>query len=808
MITVFSTIKFFDVSCHAWVDDVTLGFGTIDGQIRLYRETVAMEVVNLKSLQNDLIGDYDPKQSHVIKMFGNDQYLLVYVQIGVIFVFPAGNLKERWKNSKAIILNSVKVDTVCTFLHMDQSNDNILYGDNESISLCNVNYAEAICDNGLRLITAKNSAPIKQICYEHRSKIVAVLDRDGLILVTSMINKRTISHGFFKNAMAIAVLPHGQKLLLADSNTITVYHILFHELLKGETIWEEKVEALVQNQTSDKLAIANSSSLTVLAAEDFSQLFQINLESNQDIITLKWSTNSAYIGIIANKDTIYLIDAVEGKIIWFHEYKLRFFVDIAVDENMIFALGNKFTVARFLDKKELDSMNVHHEGVSFNSTSTTVITTPEAYFYGTKMGTLLKAQAENVENVQQIKMGDIKGISAMIWIASENIILTGHDDGNLMILNLNTENQSLPPKTDYENIVLCRVNTVERNKFLAKEFEVERNLIRKQAKRIFEEYKEKKEKEIKELNETLETNMQAMKEKIKVMENKYEASEAAKEEIIAKLKADFKNEINEQKLFYENMINDQIKASLEKDETNTKSMEKIQKMYKHDFQKLQHEWETKEKEFLKEISKNKTNTEKVRKKLFESESLRKMTIQQISDEEKKFYQTLRSLKQKYEEEQKHFAATIKDLKATILIIENEKGAEVQNVRQQKIRLEALSDELAENQNLFDEKNSLIEKQQEQITKLEKEVEKVNKQVQKLNQKTTIVSKDIEHEKHLRRNAESRLKTFEAMVEAMSVEIYDSRKLEKNALAMLAFFKSPNQLLQRSKSHVITRIKKP
>uniref|UniRef100_A0A914PFR4 Uncharacterized protein n=1 Tax=Panagrolaimus davidi TaxID=227884 RepID=A0A914PFR4_9BILA len=185
-----------------------------------------------------------------------------------------------------------------------------------------------------------------------------------------------------------------------------------------------------------------------------------------------------------------------------------------------------------------------------------------------------------------------------------------------------------------------------------------------------------------------------------------------------------------------------------------------------------------------------------------------MTIQQISDEEKKFYQTLRSLKQRHEEEQKQFAATIKDLKATILIIENEKGAEVQNVRQQKIRLEALSDELAENQNLFDEKNSLIEKQQEQITKLESEAVKLNKQVQKLNQKTTIISKDIEHEKLMRRNADSRLKSFEAMVEAMSLEIYDSRKLEKNALAMLAFFKSPNQLLHRSKSHVITRIKKP
>uniref|UniRef100_A0A914QY18 Uncharacterized protein n=1 Tax=Panagrolaimus davidi TaxID=227884 RepID=A0A914QY18_9BILA len=95
------------------------------------------------------------------------------------------------------------------------------------------------------------------------------------------------------------------------------------------------------------------------------------------------------------------------------------------------------------------------------------------------------------------------------------------------------------------------------------------------------------------------------------MENKFEASEAAKEEIISKLKADFKSEINEQKLFYENMINDQIKASLEKDETNTKCMEMVQKMHKKDFEKLQNEWETKEKELLKEIARNKSNTEKV-----------------------------------------------------------------------------------------------------------------------------------------------------------------------------------------------------
>ncbi|KAE9552873.1 hypothetical protein FO519_003900, partial [Halicephalobus sp. NKZ332] len=217
------------------------------------------------------------------------------------------------------------------------------------------------------------------------------------------------------------------------------------------------------------------------------------------------------------------------------------------------------------------------------------------------------------------------------------------------------------------------------------------------------------------------------------------AREAANEETITKMKADFVRDITEQKNFYENMINDQIR-------------------------------------------------------LLEQNHL---------EEKQKYLVTTQDLKQKFEEEKKQMTANMKDLKATILIIENEKAAEVQNVRSQKIRLEALSDELAENQILFDEKNSQIEKLQERVSLLEKESESQNKVIQRLNQKSGILSKDIEQEKDHRKTAELRLKAFEAMVEAMSNEIYDPKKLEKNALAMLAFFKSPNQLLRRSKSHHIT-----
>lgn len=44
-----------------------------------------------------------------------------------------------------------------------------------------------------------------------------------------------------------------------------------------------------------------------------------------------------------------------------------------------------------------------------------------------------------------------------------------------------------------------------------------------------------------------------------MMENKFEAKETENKQIIAKMKTDFKKDISEQKDFYENMINDQIR---------------------------------------------------------------------------------------------------------------------------------------------------------------------------------------------------------------------------------------------------------
>lgn len=59
---------------------------------------------------------------------------------------------------------------------------------------------------------------------------------------TFHVFRRTISHGYFKDAVGIALLPDGQNLLIAFPLSIVIHRVLLHELLKSETIWDESVE--------------------------------------------------------------------------------------------------------------------------------------------------------------------------------------------------------------------------------------------------------------------------------------------------------------------------------------------------------------------------------------------------------------------------------------------------------------------------------------------------------------------------------------------------------------------------------------
>lgn len=73
----------------------------------------------------------------------------------------------------------------CTGLYLDDTGHNVLFTDSESIRTCNIQYAETICKQGMRLVVAQHAHPVMRICMDAASNYIASVDSSGLVLVTS-----------------------------------------------------------------------------------------------------------------------------------------------------------------------------------------------------------------------------------------------------------------------------------------------------------------------------------------------------------------------------------------------------------------------------------------------------------------------------------------------------------------------------------------------------------------------------------------------------------------------------------------------
>ncbi|KAI6230519.1 hypothetical protein M3Y99_00624300 [Aphelenchoides fujianensis] len=203
VMSVFSTVKasweesigVFNFNCHAWADDVTLAFGTRDGRLALYRETIALETVDLGEMHGKLIADaQQANRAAVAQMYATDRGLLVSLEIGVVFVFPPADDEEdraaRWRNSKAIVIESHGAPTPCRRLSLDPAGNCVAYADRQCVWLCDVRYAESVCREGMRLVAAQHSRPVRQLAVDVReSQVCASLDADGCLIVTSTQTK-------------------------------------------------------------------------------------------------------------------------------------------------------------------------------------------------------------------------------------------------------------------------------------------------------------------------------------------------------------------------------------------------------------------------------------------------------------------------------------------------------------------------------------------------------------------------------------------------------------------------------------------
>lgn len=66
---------------------------------------------------------------------------------------------------------------------------------------------------------------------------------------------------------------------------------------------------------------------------------------------MKWSHDGSQLGLLSVGDAISIINVSTRSILWSIELKMRFFVDIAVEDGAVYALNRKFVVTKFFNAK-------------------------------------------------------------------------------------------------------------------------------------------------------------------------------------------------------------------------------------------------------------------------------------------------------------------------------------------------------------------------------------------------------------------------------------------------------------------------
>ncbi|CAD5212964.1 unnamed protein product [Bursaphelenchus okinawaensis] len=796
---IFSTVKADIFTCHAWADDVTLAFGSSEGKLLLYRESIALEAIDLGKMHGKLIADAQKSnKAGVIKMSSSDSGLVVCVEIGVIFIFPPRSDEEstnRWKNSRAIVIDSLHSKSYCSQLCLDPTGQNLFYVDSESLWYCNIQYIEAVCRDGMRLVLAQHAKKVKCISSDFgATKNVMTIDESGLVIVSSGVTKKLLATHLNDEIISGVMLKGGNKVLLLTSEKLQQYWILCRSLVKDAVVMKTKeshlFQAMSQNIQATKLALLTTDTLYILDMDTFRKTCYVIVGSKESVVALRWSADDSTIACLSNNDTVCLIDVIEGRLLWTIDFKLRFFVDLSCYKDTVYVMGNKFMMTRLQNGKELEATNVHQEGISLKANSTALLTTESVHFVASSGGNVNKVDIDNPDQTYLINCPNKDTVTTLYHDPAQDQLFVGFEDGRVVCFNVIAADDKDNDTTVYSNdYVLCAVSRLQQLETEIKNLKVQCNLIRAQSAGVLDEYKQMKEGEITDLKTELETTLLAMREKMKRAEEKYEAIEASKEEAFAKMKKEMDEQVESQKQYYEKLVNDQIKGSLEKDELNQQRIESVEEDFKEklvemkeSFKKEEKQWNNLQNGLLQEIKQLKYDKHKLEKGV-------EVLMTKRSDERKIYEQNLAKMKQKAHDESKENVNQIKQLKAYLLREKEAREKSDSQTADVRTELANTQEELDKARDELEHVMKAMTEENQKTIESMKKLEERNKEFEVLKQKQRLLASELEKEKTLRHAHQRRLKHFEMLIDEMSEHIYDSRRLEQSVLGLLAFFNS-------------------
>ncbi|PIC20815.1 hypothetical protein B9Z55_025875 [Caenorhabditis nigoni] len=792
----FSTILLPGVICHDWANDVNIMFGNKTGFLHIYRETIPLDVVDIRKLSEDILTD--SVNIEIISIRSTSRRLACQTGSGIILLFDSNaESGPDWSSCRAFIISDFRLKSYHS-LSFDFADENLLYDSGNALQTISIQFLSKLNSFNGDVVSVRHCSRI--IGARATESTIITLDDTGLFAVFSKFTNRVLCSSRVPDAFFFTVLATSHKLLVVTKTHVESYTVMLDGLKAAESIFEKELimvcdtinkssqffnqsflflRAAVDSYDMSTLAILYETGFIVFRTEDRSILMSQQVAGRKDTKQILFSRDNKFLMFLTKSDNVFCVDLSSRKILWSTDYKLHFFQSMGYSNATLLLLNQKFIVSRIKHGKDLSNVNMHASDIGFSITSELIEGNNNFVFITADCGELLCSAASALDEPYVVK-SKIKRIRITTIRAFDDELLVGYENGSVGILKLN---QKVPE--DVNDIILCNFNGVINLKSLLRDINAERNLIKETTEKFLDLFTTRTNNELQQIKTEFDETMRNYKERVKTFEKDFNESETIKQKTIANLKGLYEDESTHQKRKYETMIEDQIRKSFRQLEEKQNEIKAIKEDAERKHREMIGSFHITEKQLNIQAENHMIEIENLKKTI---KDLKLQIIKKHDDlsalREEKEQNTLK-LKENHREDAELLEAEIWALKATCVQLNEQRD----HIGDENIKINSML-RIAKQQieHMRDEnKRQEVEVQnlREIIQKLHTKENEITRAYTKVKKNFSIQTKQYDELVQQNHRWKRRMQDLEARIEQLAGCVYDPRRLEHSVLSLLA-----------------------
>ncbi|CAB08562.4 Kinetochore-associated protein 1 [Caenorhabditis elegans] len=772
----FSTILLPGVTCHDWANDVNIMFGSTTGFLHIYRETISLEVVDIRKLSEKILND--SVNIGIISIRSTTRRLACQTGSGIILIFDSNAENgPSWSSCRALIISDFLLKSYHS-LSFDFGDENLLYDSGNALQRISIQYLSKLNSFDGDVVTVRHCN--KVVGLRATDSTIITLDDTGLFVVFSKLTNRVLCSSRVPDAFFFTVLAASHKLLVVTKTCVESYTVMLDGLKAAESIFEkELIMAAIDSYDMSTLAILYETGFIVFRTEDRSILMSEQIAGRKDTKQMLFSRDNKFLMFLTKSDNVFCVDLSSKKILWSTDYKLHFFQSMGYSNTTLLLLNQKFIVSRIKHGKDLSNVNMHASDIGFSITSELIEGNNNFVFITADCGEVLCSAASALDEPFVVK-SKIKKLRITAIRAFDDEFLVGYENGSVGVLKLTDK---VPDEV--QDIILCYFTGVINLKSLLRDINSERNLIKENTEKFLNLFTTRTNNELQQIKTEFDETMKNYKERVKTFERDFNESEAIKQRTISNLKGLYEDESTHQKRKYETMIEDQIRKSFRQLEEKQNEIKTIKDDAERKHRDMIGSFHITEKQFSIKAANNQLEIENLKKTIKELkfETLKKHEeLGALRDEKEANTQ---KLKENHREDVELLEAEIWALKATCVQLNEQRdhiGDENAKVNSMlRIAKQQIEHTREENQRQEAEIQSL----KELVQKLRNKENEITRTYTKVKKNYSIQTKqyhEVLQQSHLWKR---RMQDLEARIDQLAGCVYDPRRLEHSVLNLLA-----------------------